>query len=234
MSETWKATAKDMLSRHFLLGQLPEDLLDDLLGHAQYRRYSRGETLFIKGDPGDALLAVILGKVRISTLSAKGQEVVLNMLGPGDIFGEIAFLDGKPRTADATVVEDSGLITLERRSFLPYLEENPKVAIKLLGVLCERLRWVSDSFEDIVFLELPTRLAKRLLRLMENFGRQEAGGTRIDLKLSQQELGHMTGVTREAVNKVLRGWEQEGILTIERAALTIHQPDQLQVILEND
>ena len=233
MPETWKATAKAMLSRHFLLGQLPDSLLDDLLGHAQFRRYKRGESLFRKGDPGDALLAVILGKIRISTLSAKGQEVVLNMLGPGDVFGEIAFLDGKPRTADAAVVEDTGLLTLERKSFLPYLEENPKVAIKLLGVLCERLRWVSDSFEDIVFLELPARLAKRLLRLTENFGHQEPSGLRIDLKLSQQELGHMTGVTREAVNKVLRIWEKEGILTIERAALTIHEPESLRAILEN-
>lgn len=232
MSDAWRATARDMLSKHFLLGALPPELIDTLLERAEFRRYARGEMLFQKGDPGDTLLAVMMGKVRISTLSARGQEIILNMLGQGDIFGEIAFLDGKPRTADAAAVEDAGLLVLHRRHLLPQLEAHPAVAIQLMTILCERLRWVSDSFEDIVFLELPARLAKRLLRLTETFGRRSEGGVHIDLRLSQQELGHMTGVTREAVNKVLRGWEADGILNIERAALTILEPERLQAIVE--
>ena len=136
---------------------------------------------------------------------------------------------GRP---DAQVADDSAILFLGRSTFLPYLENHPEITIKLLNVLCDRLRWVSDSFEDIVFLELPARLAKRLMRLTEDFGRQGPGGIKIDLKLPQQELGHMTGVTREAVNKVLRGWEQQKILTIERASLTIHEPARLKEILD--
>ena len=99
MMESWKATARDILSRHFLLREVPSKILDEILNQAEFKRFHRGDPLFQKGDPGDTLLVVIFGKVRISTLSAGGQEVVLNMLGSGDVFGEIAFLDGKERTA---------------------------------------------------------------------------------------------------------------------------------------
>ncbi len=118
----WKPAVKDILSKHFLLGALDESILDELLDRSRLRRYERGEALFYKGDPGDSLLAILMGKVRISTLSAQGQEIVLNVLGPGEIFGEIAFLDGKDRTADAAAMEPTTLVALERRSFLPFIE----------------------------------------------------------------------------------------------------------------
>jgi CRP/FNR family transcriptional regulator, cyclic AMP receptor protein len=230
MAEQWKDTAKSILSRHFLLGELEPRALDQLLAYGHYRVFPRGEVIFQKGDPGDSLLAVIFGKIRISTISADGQEVVLNVLGAGDVFGEIAFLDGKDRTADASALEETGLLMLQRSSFYPFVKANPDVAMRLLEILCERLRWVSDNYEDVIFLDLPARLAKRLLRLADRFGKPTDEGVRVDLKLSQQELGHMTGVTREAVNKVLRKWDEEGFVSIERAALTIRARDRLELI----
>jgi CRP/FNR family transcriptional regulator, cyclic AMP receptor protein len=232
MADAWKDTAKSILAKHFLLGELEPSVLDQLLGYGQYRTFGRGAVIFRKGDPGDSLLAVLFGKIRISTLSADGQEIVLNVLGAGEVFGEIAFLDGKTRTAEASALEDTGLLVLQRSSFFPFVEAHPKVAMQLLEVLCARLRWVSDNYEDVIFLDLPARLAKRLLRLAERFGKPAEGGTRVAFKLSQQELGHMTGVTREAVNKVLRTWEEQDILSIERAALTIHKIDELALIAQ--
>jgi CRP-like cAMP-binding protein len=228
--EHWKETARGILSRHFLLGGLEPRVLDQLLTYSQYSVRAPGEVIFRKGDPGDSLLAIVFGKVRISTLSADGHEIVLNVLGSGDVFGEIAFLDGKERTADASVLEETGLLVLSRGNFHPFVMAHPDVAFKLLQILCERLRWVSDNYEDMVFLDLPARLAKRLLRLAEQFGAPTPEGMRVDLRLSQQELGNMTGVTREAVNKVLRTWEEQGMVTTERAALTIHATDRLALI----
>ena len=230
MAEAWKDTAKTILSSHFLLGELEPAILDELLSYGHFRVVPRGEMIFQKRDPGDSLLAVVFGKIRISTLSADGQEVVLNVLGDGDVFGEIAFLDGKQRTADASALEETGLLVLERSRFFPFVQANPEVAMRLLEILCERLRWVSDNYEDVIFLNLPARLAKRLLRLAKQFGKQTPAGLRVDLKLSQQELGHMTGVTREAVNKVLRQWEEQGFVSLERTALTIREPDRLELI----
>ena len=124
------------------------------------------------------------------------------------------------------------IVALDRNRFLPFLERHPEVATRLLMILCERLRWVSDLYEDAIFLNLPARLAKRLSRLAEMFGEEGPDGVRIDIKLSQQELGNMTGTTREAVNKVLRGWESEGIVAIERTALTIRLPDELGILID--
>jgi len=234
MADQWKETARSILSSHFLLGALEPGVLDDLLGYGRFRTFARGEVIFRKGDPGDSLLAVIFGKIRISTLSADGQEIVLNVLGPGDVFGEIAFLDGKARTAEASALEDTGLLVLERSGFFPFVTANPEVAMRLLEVLCERLRWVSDNYEDVIFLDLPARLAKRVLRLAERFGTPGEGGTRVAFRLSQQELGHMTGVTREAVNKVLRTWEEQGIVSIERASLTVRAAERLALIAQSE
>jgi CRP/FNR family transcriptional regulator, cyclic AMP receptor protein len=150
------------------------------------------------------MFALISGRVKIVTLSPEGKEVVLAILVSGDVFGEISMIDGRARTATVLAVENSALLVLERRDLMPFLERHPRVAIKMLESICQRLRTTDELLEDVVFLDLPSRLAKRLLLLAEHYGKNTGQGTRIEMKLSQTEIGNMVGTSRESVNKQLR------------------------------
>ena len=146
--------------------------LDEILNFASERRVRRGQTIFQRGDNGSALMAVLRGRVRISTVSGDGKEVTLNVISPGEIFGEIALLDGQPRSADASGIEDTLLLVVERRHFLPFLRKNEDLFLRLLAVLCSRLRRTSLALEEIAGLfDLPVRLARVLLKLADDYGR---------------------------------------------------------------
>jgi CRP-like cAMP-binding protein len=227
MTADTKGEWRAVLSKHFLLQHLQPEELDELLTVAFVRRAASGEMLFQKGDPGDSLMAIISGRIKISTLSESGKEVALNILGPGDMFGEIALIDGRERTADASAMAASELLVIQRRDFMPFLEHRPDVSARLLVVLCERIRWVSDLYEDAVFLDLPARLSKQLLRLAKAYGEPVPNGTMISLKLSQQELGNLMGTTRESVNKQIGAWREEGLISIDKGFITIHEMDTL-------
>ena len=151
--------------------------------------------------------------MRVSAVSADGREVTLNVIGPGEIFGEIALLDGKPRSADCTTLEDSVLMVVERRHFLPFLMRNEGLVDRLLGVLCDRLRRTSLALEEIALFDLQARLARLLMKLSQDYGRPlPGGGVRIDLKLSQRDLATLVASSRETVNKQLRGWREQGVV----------------------
>jgi CRP-like cAMP-binding protein len=168
--------------------------------------------VFAKDAPGDSMMAVLAGRVRIGAVSADGREVTLNVIGPGEIFGEIALLDGKPRSADAVAIEDTLLLVVERRHFMPFLLRDPSLVERLLYVLCDRLRRTSLALEEIALLDLGVRLARVLLKLAADYGRAVDGGIRIDIKLSQRDLANLVASTRESVNKQLQHWKREGIL----------------------
>ncbi|MBT3358992.1 MAG: Crp/Fnr family transcriptional regulator [Rhodospirillales bacterium] len=221
-----------ILGEHFLLKHLPEADLVRLGKFAKTRRFGPKEPVFMKGDPASGMMAVLAGRVRISSFSSEGREVVLNVIGPGEVFGEIALIDGGERTANAVAMESTELMVLERRDFLPFLERNPELCIKLLMVMCHRLRRTSEQLEDFSFLDLRTRLAKRLLDLANDHGVEEDGGVRISLNLSQRILGAMMGTSREAVNKQLRAWEEEGLIRLKRGSVTLLDPEQLELIVE--
>ncbi len=228
---------REFLARHDLLGHLTPEELDRLLAPARIERFDEGRVLFRKGDPGDKLYVVLAGRISIGTTSEDGKEVVFNVLGRGEVFGEIALLDGKARTADATAMAECHLLVLERKDFMPFLESHPDVAARLIAVLCERVRWVSQSYEDVLFMDLPARLAKRLLILAETHGEpveDTAGGTaiRIEFPLSQQELAKMAGVSRQAVNKLLQRWQSQGLIAIEHQHLTILDAARLRRAVE--
>ncbi len=177
------------------------------------RLLDSGEVLFQKGDKGDALYGVRRGRVRVETGTAAGGRLVLNVLGPGDLFGEIALFDGQPRTADAIASEASELFMVRRSDFLSYLEREPRITIRLLELLCQRIRWVSDRMEEAVLLPLHARLARRLCALADDFGSE--------VHISQEELGTYVGAARESVNRQLQEWRRAGIIDLGRGRISL-------------
>lgn len=210
-----------LLRRHLLFGELGDDFLKRLAACATTRRFKRGATIFDKGDPGAGLFAVHDGSVKISVPSADGREAVFNLMREGEIFGEIALLDGEPRTADAVAFTDCRLMIIERRDFLPLLRDFPDVAIKLLELLCSRLRRTSEQVEDLMFLDLKGRLTKALLRLAQESGKGNG------ITVSQTDLSQMIGMSREMINKQLQAWAREGVIEVERRRIVVLRPDAL-------
>ncbi len=204
----------------------PEEL-DEILAFASERRIRRGQMIFQRGDNGSSLMAVLRGRVRISSISGDGKELTVNVINPGEIFGELALLDGKPRSNDATATEDTLLLIVERRQFVPFLARNQDLTLRLLAVLCEKLRRTSMALEDIALFDLPVRLARVLLKLADDYGRQTPNGTRVDLKLSQRDLSNLVAATRESVNKQLRAWRESGAVDLEDGFIVLRRPAEL-------
>lgn len=177
------------------------------------RSLSTGEVLFFKGDPGDALYAVRRGQIRIDTGTEAGRRLTLNLLGGGDVFGEVALLDGQPRTADAIATEPTELFMVRRRDFVDCLARNSTVALQVIELLCERIRYMSSRFEESTLLPLSARLARRLEMLAEDFGS--------DISVSQEELAVFVGSTRESVNRQLQAWKRTGLLEIGRSRVRL-------------
>jgi CRP/FNR family transcriptional regulator, cyclic AMP receptor protein len=206
---------------------------EELLKHARPHRLNAGQVLFQKGDPGDKLFIIGSGLVEIGVDTEDGKHLVFNVLGPGDVFGEIALLDGGPRTADATVMASSELQVIDRSEVILFLEHHPEMTARLIAVLCKRIRWISQNLEDALGSDVTHRLARKLVNLCKAYGTNAGdGSTGIELKLPQQELANMIGVTRESVNKHLKKWQNLGWISIKRGQLTISDIDQLTTMAE--
>lgn len=215
------------LAQHELFGHLEAAEREQLVLLGFGRRFNDGQMIFRRGDPGNSMMLVLRGQVKISIVSDEGKELIFAMTQPGECFGEIALLDGQPRSADATAVEDCVLFVLTRSDFIPFLEQHPRVAIHLLTVLCGRVRATSEFIERLAFQNLPARLARLLLKLAATQGSTTPVGIRITCKLSQQEIGNLLATSRESVNKQLRTWQAAGLLKIDRGAITLLQPTAL-------
>ena len=221
--ETSRDDASRLLRRCSLFAGIDEGALRLVAGHAHRRRFTAGEVIFRVGSPGQSMMAVLGGTVRITAPSADGKEIVLADLGSGEVFGEMALLDGRDRSADAAALTNCDLLVVERRDMLTVLERHPVVAIKLLEVLCERLRRTDQQIGEIAFLGLPTRLAKALLRL-------GGGAPQAKMALSQRELGTMIGGTRESVNRCLREWQRRGFIQLEEGWIILRNSAALEEI----
>jgi CRP-like cAMP-binding protein len=219
---------REVLARVPVFAGLASRELDELAAVAHTRRLRPREELFHKGDEGTQVFVIVRGRLRVGTTSAEGSDVLFRIMNPGEVFGELALLAGGERTATVSAIDECELLVLDRRDFLPFLRSHPELAIHLLEVLAERLRNISELVEDTVFLNLPARLAKKLLGLAEDYGTEVAEGVRIEMKLSQQELGTMVGTSRESVNKQMRQWEEEGIVRSDRGTITILRPRELE------
>jgi CRP/FNR family cyclic AMP-dependent transcriptional regulator len=222
---------RKMLENHPLFFGLPSELIERLSSYAALKNVRRGVTIFAKGDGGTSLFAVCKGSVKITSPSADGKDALFNLVTEGEIFGEIALLDGRPRTADAVAVTDCQLMIIDRSDFLPLVHSQPELAIKIIDVLCARLRHTSEQVEDVIFLDLPGRLAKALLRLAQAAARPTSEDR---LRITQKEIGEMIGISRESTNKQLREWQAKKWISLERGSVSILKPEALTVIARLD
>jgi CRP/FNR family transcriptional regulator, cyclic AMP receptor protein len=220
-----------IFERHSLLGKLSGAEIDALLTYSRVERYPAGQEIFAKGSPGQSLLAVLRGRVRISSISLAGKEIVLNIIKAGEIFGEIAMLDGGGRSGDATAITDCELLVLNRRDFLPFLEHHADICLMLIRILCQRLRQTSEQVEDLLFRHLEARIAKALLHLAGHSAGGDVGSAALELHLSQTELGHIVGSSRESINKQLQIWHRAGLIEIVKGAIRIHDAAAIEQLI---
>jgi CRP-like cAMP-binding protein len=215
------AVTRQILLRHNFFSSLTTGELDQLLAHARVHAYRSRQEIFRKGSAGLGLLVVLKGSVRISSLGPDGDQVFLNLVGEGEVFGEMTLLDGKERTADATAASDCELLLIDRRTFVPFLRANPEIALRLLAILCDRLRRTTEQVEDILFLDAEARLAKKLLSLGEQHRGSAKTAGPMKVPVSQRELGTMIGLSRESINKQLAVWHKDGIIKIDNGVVVI-------------
>jgi len=218
-----------VLRKHPIFCDLDPEALDQLCRYAKHSSLKRGATIVSKGDPGNSLIAVISGTVKISISSPDGRSAILNLIGPGEIFGEVAVLDGLARTADATANTNCEIYVIDRRNFLPFVRSQPALAMKFIELLCTRLRWTSDQVEEVILQDLPGRLASALLRLTEKHKLAQGGRT---IAITQQEISEMVGMTRESINKQLRAWATRNLVRLEHGAIVVLNAGMLRALAE--
>jgi CRP-like cAMP-binding protein len=187
----------------------------------------KGNTLFQEGDAGDRLYIVTEGKIKLSHASGDGRESVLMVLGPGDMFGELSLFDPGPRTATAVAVTDSQVLGLGNTDLNPWLAGRPEVAQKLLQALAHRLRRTNETMSDLVFADVPGRVAKALLELGEKFGSKTDAGIYVNHDLTQEELAQLVGASRETVNKALADFVSRGWLKLETRSVELLDLERL-------
>jgi CRP-like cAMP-binding protein len=226
---TFSGSKLSVLRKHPYFADLEPEAFDQLCRYAKHVTLRRGTTLFSKGDPGTNLIAVISGTIKISISSPDGRNAILNLIEAGEIFGEIALLDGQPRSTDAIANSNCELFIIDRREFIPFVRSQPTVAMKLIELLCARLRRTSDQVEQVILQNLPGRLASALLRLSEKHKPSPQGRT---IAITQQEISEMVGMTRESINKQLRAWATRGWVRLEHGAIVVLKPEALQELVD--
>ena len=229
-SQTQSFDKHALLRAHPFFKDLGNTIIDRLAPRVITTRVKKGAVIFHKGDIGSKLYAVRAGAVRISAPSEQGKDAIFNLVVPGELFGEIAFLDGGERSADAVAIDNCELMVIERRDFIPLLQDDPEVAIRLINILCARLRRTSEQVEDIVFLGLPNRLAKVLLHLYQP---SSTALPSTKIHVTQREISQMIGVSRESANKQLQDWQRRKWLKLERGGVVIFAPDALRDLVTN-
>lgn len=217
--------ARDLLERSWLLQTMAPSARDRLLARLPQRSYVDGQLIFGQGDPGGSLLLVVRGRVKIGATSSEGRELTLGIVEAGDLFGELALLDGKERSADAVAFGDCVVASLDRRDLLEVLRQSPEAAIRLLEFVCGRVRSANDRLEDVVFLPVEIRLARLLLAQFDQPCRREP-----QAGLSQSDLGSLIGASRQTVNQLLGRWDVEGIVARAGRSLKVLDRGRLSAI----
>jgi CRP-like cAMP-binding protein len=210
---------RDALADSDVFGALTDGELDQLISQGRATSYRTNAVVFRKGDPAQDFLIVLFGRIRLSSASPNGKEVVFDFVGPGRCFGEVALMDGTTRKLEATAVKPSAVFTLRRRDVLACLEAHPEIAVRIIRVLCARLSRAMEMIEDRTQLRLASRIARTLLRLAREYG----DGVRIGLSISQSDIAGLVGATREKVNRQLCAWCRSGILVLDEGHMMLDQ-----------
>lgn len=221
----------EQLGRHPLLQRLADEDLKALVGTATTRVFDERAVLFGQGDDGHAVLVMVHGYVKLSAVTAAGREVVLDVVGPGEVFGELSVLTENPRAATATAMTPCSVLSIEGRAFLGALSRSPDAMLWMLRLLARRLNKATEQMTDGLELPAPARLAKALLQLAALNSKAATDGLQISLPLSQRELGGMTGLIRESINKHLGLWRDAGWLTQSGRTITLHDLSPLHALL---
>jgi CRP/FNR family cyclic AMP-dependent transcriptional regulator len=224
----WKTVTDDVLRQAPLFSGLDDEAASALETSMSSSSLRRGEILFSEGDDGNQLYVVTEGKIKLGRTSPDGRENLLAILGPGQMFGELSFFDPGPRSATATAVTDVELKSLGHEALSPVLNVHPDVAHALLNQLAGRLRRTNEVVGDLVFSDVPGRVAKALLDLASRFGRRADDGIHVNHDLTQEELAQLVGASRETVNKALADFASRGWLRLEPRSVVILDLERLQ------
>jgi CRP/FNR family transcriptional regulator len=220
--------AGEVLRRAPLFEALDEDGTRELRQTMSQLRLHRGERLFDEGDGGDSLYVVLDGKMKLTRAAADGRENLLSVIGPGEMFGELSLFDPRPRTSSASAVTEVTLAVLLHDALLPLLAKRPEISLHLMRALVQRLRRANDVTADLVFTDVPGRVAKALLDLADRFGQQTDEGLQVHHDLTQEELAQLVGASRETVNKALADFAARGWLHISARSVLIVDSERLR------
>ena len=221
-------SAADLLARASLFREVPPDKLKVLADRAVTRRYRRGQLIFQQGDPAHSLFLVAEGAVKVFLTSPEGDSVILVTLSPGEAFGELALVDGNPRSASAEALHDTVALELGRTEFLTAMADEPGVAEAVIATLGSILRRLTEQAADLVFLDLHGRIAKLLLQMATDVGSGNSDGITLDLHLTQSEIASMVGGSRQSVNQVLRSFERRGYIDVQGKTIVVKEQEMLK------
>ena len=218
----------DFLRKVSLFSELDDAELHQLAGVVREQHYRKNVTIFHINDPGTALFILKSGLVKITIEDQSGREIILRILYPTDFFGEMALIDGMPRSATVTTQEPSDALIIYREQFVGLIEKSPKILLDMAAVLSRRLRKVNELIRSLAFYDVYGKVARVLLNLVTERGRATERGTVIDLRLTQQELAELAGMSRETMTRTLRDFQQAGCVRIDSGIITILELDMLQ------
>jgi CRP-like cAMP-binding protein len=218
---------EDVVRKAPLFTALDEAAAVSLRANMDSVKIAKGSILFAEGDEGDHLYVIVEGKLKLGTSSGDGRENLLSILGPGEMFGELSLFDPGPRTSTATAVTDAKLLSLGQEKLIPWLATNPNVSLQLLARLAQRLRRTNEAVGDLVFSDVPGRVAKALIDLGERFGKQTDEGLFVHHDLTQEELAQLVGASRETVNKALADFAGRNWLKLDGRAVLITDFERL-------
>jgi CRP-like cAMP-binding protein len=228
---THAAHIRGFLKGNTFLGRLPDAALASLMDRGQLRQYAKKDIIYRRGEPGDSLMVVVKGRIKLTNVNMGGKEVVLYFLVPGNIYGEIAALDGKERAANAVALEDSEVFLIYTRDLMPTLRAHPDAMLEVISALCAKVRDGAAMLEDST-LEMRARVARGLLRLARQHGRKGVEGISLQLTLSQEELGNYLGLSRANVSRQLGQLKEANVIKIDGTQIIITDEEGLADIAD--
>ena len=217
----------DILRRAGIFQGVDPEAVEALASEFEISDAPRGMILFNEGEPGESLYIVLAGKVKLGRRSSDGRENLVAIMGPSDQFGELSLFDPGPRTATATVVTDARVAVLPKEALQAWVRDRPQIALQLLRVVARRLRRTNTMLADLIFVDVPGRVAKQLLQLAQKFGSLDGGQLRVTHDLTQEELAQLVGASRETVNKALADFASRGWLRLEGKSVVILDRERL-------